>query len=107
MQQGEFMMNTETTDIIFQKRAFLWVAIVTAIILLIPLIAIQFTAEVNWKLNDFIIMGLLLSGMGSIFVLISRRTHRKHRILIGSLLATLLLYIWAELAVGIFTGLGS
>ncbi len=101
------MVNIETTDIIFRKRAFLWVAFITALILLIPLIAMQFTDEVNWDIVDFIIMGFLLFCMGCLFVLVSRKTQRKYRIVIGALLATVLLYIWAELAVGVFTSLGN
>ena len=100
-------MNTETTDIILRKGAFLWVAIVTGIILLIPLVAMQFTNEVNWNLTDFIVMSLLLFSMGSLFVLIARRVHRKHRFILSALFAVVLIYIWAELAVGIFFGLGS
>ena len=101
------MINIETTDRIYNKSAFLWVAFITGIILLIPLIAMQFTAEVNWNIADFIIMAFLLFSMGSLFVLVSRRTQRKYRIVIGALLVTLLLYIWAELAVGVFTSLGN
>ncbi|MCP4144438.1 MAG: hypothetical protein GY752_04045 [bacterium] len=91
----------------FSKSAFFWVAIVTGVILLIPLVAMQFTDEVNWDIADFIVMSFLLFSMGSLFVLVSRRVHRKHRVVIGIILAIVLLYIWAELAVGIFTGLGS
>ena len=101
------MMNIEKTDIIFRNSAYLWVAIVTGLILLIPLVAMQFTDEVNWGIADFIVMSFLLFSMGSLFVLVSRRTQRKHRVVIGTILATLFLYIWVELAVGIFTGLGS
>ena len=71
------MVNIETVDIIFRKRAFLWVAFITGMILLIPLIAMQFTGEVNWDIMDFIVMGVLLFSMGSLFIVISRRTQRK------------------------------
>ena len=100
-------MNTETTDTILRKSAFLWVALVTGIILLIPLVAMQFTNEVNWDLADFLVMGFLLFCMGSLFILIARKTHRKHRVFIAILFAVVFLYIWAELAVGILFGLGS
>ncbi|MFT5450895.1 MAG: hypothetical protein ACI9N9_000375 [Enterobacterales bacterium] len=100
-------MNTETTDIILRKSAFLQVALITAIILLIPLVAMQFTNEVNWDLTDFILMGFLLFSMGSLFIIISRKIHRKHRFILVILFAVVFLYIWAELAVGILFGLGS
>lgn len=96
------MHNIETTDRIFRKSAFLWVAFITGMILLVPLIAMQFTTEVNWNITDFTIMGFLLYSMGSLFVLVSRRVQRKYRLIIGLLFVILLLYIWAELAVGIF-----
>ena len=87
-------------------NVFYRVAIVTFIILCVPFIAMQFTHEVNWDKNDFIIMGALLFSMGSLFVLISRKMPRK-RLLIGSIFIAIFLCIWAELAVGLVTGLVS
>lgn len=100
-------MNTKTMCIAFQQKAFLWIAIFTGVILLIPLIAMQFTDEVNWGIADFIVMACLLFGMGSLFVLVSRRAQRKHHAVIAIVFTVLVLYIWAELAVGVFTNLGS
>jgi hypothetical protein len=100
-------MKSKKTDIIMQNKVFLWVAAATALILSIPLVAMQFTGEVDWGSEDFIVMGILLFGMGSMFVLVARVIPKKYRLLsaIGFLFATL--YIWAELAVGIFTNIGS
>ncbi|RTE87783.1 hypothetical protein EYQ95_04445 [Lysobacter sp. N42] len=89
------------------NRVFVWIAVATCLLLLVPFIAMQLTPEVNWSLSDFIIMGGLLFVSGSSFVLIARKTQAKHRILVGVLVLALTLYIWAELAVGIFTNLGS
>lgn len=100
-------MSSESTGIIYRKSAFVWLATVTAVILLIPLVAMQFTDEVNWTAADFFVMSFLIFSIGSLFILVARRTDRKYRVVIALLLATVLLYIWAELAVGIFTGLGS
>ena len=86
---------------------FWWVAVATGIVLLIPLIAMQFTEEVNWSAIDFIVMGLLVFGTGSLFVLVFRRVPRKWRIIACIMIALAFLYVWAELAVGIFTNLGS
>ena len=66
----------------------------------------QFSNEVVWTISDFIIAGVLLFGTGALFVLTARRI-RKYRFAIGILFLTALLYVWAELAVGIFTNLGS
>ena len=78
------------------------ILLATAFLLLIPLIAMQFTNEVNWNVADFLVAGILLSGMGITFVLITNKmTKRTHRIAVGIALAAVLLFIWAELAVGI------
>lgn len=100
-------MQQKVSDVIYRNIVFLWVALATAVILLIPLIAMLFTGEVNWDETDFIVMGCLLFGTGSLFVLAARKVQRKHRLLIGGMFAAAFLYIWAELAVGIFTNLGS
>jgi hypothetical protein len=79
------------------------VVLATAAILMIPLVAMQFTSEVDWKLNDFAIMGVLISGTGFLYVLATRFVrHTQYRVAIGATLALALLLAWAELAVGIF-----
>jgi hypothetical protein len=84
------------------NQAIFSVALITGIILLVPLIAMQFTSEVAWGVGDFIIMGFLLFGTGMAYVLISRVvTHIVYRVAIGLALATTLLMIWANLAVGL------
>lgn len=100
-------MKTKNTDIIMQNKVFLWIAAATGLILSVPLIAMQLTGEVDWKLGDFIVMGILLFGTGFMFVHVARVTPRKYRTLIGIAFVVVLLYMWAELAVGIFTNLGS
>lgn len=94
-------------DRLIGQAAFTKVAAATGLILLIPLVAMQFTKEVDWSHRDFAIMGLLLFGMGSLFILVARRVAHSRRLLVGALFLAALLYIWAELAVGIFTNLGS
>ncbi len=100
-------MKQEHNDLISQNRIFTWIALATGLILLVPMIAMQFTTEVNWDAADFIIMGSLLFGMASVFVLAARIAPRKHRVLIGGASVAAFLYIWAELAVGVFTNLGN
>ncbi|MBK0402539.1 hypothetical protein I5M27_06050 [Adhaeribacter sp. BT258] len=79
------------------------ILITVALILSIPLIAMQFTDEVDWSPGDFIIMGILLTGTGLLCELAFRKIQNpvNRFILILSILAALFL-IWAELAVGIF-----
>jgi len=99
-------MNGKKIDFLSQNRIFIWIALATVFILLIPFTAMQFSNEVSWTLFDFIIAGVLLFGTGALFVFAARRT-RKYRVAIGALFLTALFYVWAELAVGIFTNLGS
>ena len=75
---------------------------IVATILLIPLLAMQFTNEVNWSGSDFLVMGslLFLSGLALQFVRYRLKT-RKSRIIASSAILILLFIIWAELAVGI------
>ena len=84
------------------KRIFI-IVFTSVILLLIPLIAMQFTDEVNWNLPDFVIAGVLLIGTGLMCELAIRKTNNiKYRIAICVTLLLVLLLIWAELAVGIF-----
>ena len=73
------------------------------VILSIPLMAMQFTKEVNWTLSDFLIMGILLfiTTFTIDFVLKKFKTLKSRLILVVATLALLIL-VWAELAVGIF-----
>lgn len=89
------------------NRVFIWIALAAGLILLIPLIAMQLTNEVNWNLGDFMIMGILLISTDFSFVLVARVTPKKYRVFIGIAFTLALLYLWAELAVGIFTDWGS
>ena len=75
----------------------------TALILLVPLVAMQLTTQVNWSLFDFVLMGALIATTGLMFVLVSRNVpNSAYRMLAGLALALALLLIWAELAVGVF-----
>ncbi len=73
------------------------------LLLIIPLIAMQLTDEVEWSLFDFIIMGTLLLITGLIGEIISKKVKKyKHRVILYVVVAITFLLIWAELAVGIF-----
>ena len=79
------------------------ILIVVAILLSIPLIAMQFTDEVSWTILDFVVIGILLLSIGFICELTLRKVNKiKHRIAICITILVVFLLIWAELAVGIF-----
>ncbi len=81
----------------------LFVLVGAAAILMVPLVAMQFSSDVNWSLPDFVIMGVLLVGMGLMYVTVSRNlTNPRYRLAVGVGLAFALLLMWAELAVGVF-----
>lgn len=89
-----------------RNHGIAWIALATALILLIPLVAMQYTSDVNWTAGDFAVAGVLLFGTGSAFVL-ATRILPQHRALVAAVLAAGFVYLWAELAVGVFTEWGS
>jgi hypothetical protein len=71
--------------------------------LLLPLIGMFFSNEINWSFFDFIIMGILILSLSfSIKQVLKTTKNINYRILIIALILILFLLIWAELAVGIF-----
>ena len=86
-----------------QRNRLLIISFITALLLLLPLIAMQFTKEVNWTLSDFVVASALLFGTGLIFELAIRKIKNiKYRIVTIIAVLLFLLLVWAELAVGIF-----
>ena len=79
------------------------IVVVVATLLLIPLIAMQFTTEVNWDAFDFIVAAVLLLGTGLVCEIVLRNVRAtKNRILLCGVILIILFLVWAELAVGIF-----
>ena len=72
-------------------------------LLLIPFIGMQYSNEVKWSLNDFIIMGVILLSFGIIInkIIYHVGAFNKRVILISTLIILFFL-LWAELAVGLF-----
>ena len=54
-------------------RSAVRVALATAFILLLPLVAMQITDEVDWSLADFAFAGVLLGGTGLLLELAARK----------------------------------
>lgn len=90
----------DSPNLIQQNRVFLWIALGTVALLLVPFIAMQFTNEVVWTWSDFVIAGLLVFGTGSAFVLTARKAQRYY-LVIALLFVVAFVLVWVELAVGI------
>ncbi|WP_222166443.1 hypothetical protein [Edaphocola aurantiacus] len=77
------------------------VGLVTLLLLAIPFIAMQFTAEVNWGVGDFLIMGALIFSTGMAYVLLSSSMHIIFKLAAAMAVGTTFLMIWANLAAGL------
>jgi H+/Cl- antiporter ClcA len=74
----------------------------------VPFVSMIFTGEMLWDEIDFIVSGLLVGGAGVIYVVLTRLLKDfKHKWLIGVVIALIVVLLWIELAVGLFTHWGS
>lgn len=94
--------STQTLD---GRRGNRWRAAIwgtAACLLLLPLVAMQFTAEVNWDGTDFIVMGGLLFGACGLYEFAARMSGSiAYRAASGIAIVTGVLLVWINLAVGI------
>lgn len=75
---------------------------IAAFLLLLPLVAMQFTGEVDWDETDFLFAAALIGGVGIALELTIRMTRNTaYRAAIGIALAAMFLLIWINAAVGI------
>ena len=82
-------------------RIAAWAAVV-ALILLIPLVAMQFSDEWNWDLFDFIFAGTLLFGAGLTYELVAKKVGTTaYRAAVGVAMATAVVLVWVNAAAGI------
>ena len=76
---------------------------IVGLLLLIPMIAMQLTDEVNWSFFDFIIMGIMLSITGlALGIIIKKIKYHKYRNIFIVIIIMIFLFIWAEFGVGLF-----
>jgi hypothetical protein len=88
--------------LIAMRKKLFRIALVTGCLLLVPLVAMQFTEQVQWNLFDFLVMGSLLFGIGLAYELVARKVSTTaYRVAVGFALAAVLLLIWVNAAVGI------
>lgn len=101
-------MKAKQVSFIQQNASVLRVTVGALFILSVPFVAMQFSDEVDWGLTDFVIIGTLLATAGIVFELILKKAQTTtQKIALSAILLFAVLYVWAELAVGIFTNLGS
>ena len=68
---------------------------------LLPLVAMQFTSEVNWDGFDFLVWGVMLLVACGTYELVSRISpNRSYRLGVGAAIVTGFLVFWANAAVG-------
>ena len=80
-------------------RVTFWSA--AAALLLAPLAAMRFTAEVNWGGEDFLFAGVLLGLVGIGFEAVMRRSRSwSYRLGAGFAVAAAFLIVWANAAIG-------
>lgn len=81
-------------------RNIYWIG--AAVLLIMPLFAMQVSDEVNWGREDFVAGAILFGLLGLGLELLARSGgSRKRRLLVGVALFAAFLFIWAEMAVGI------
>jgi len=86
-----------------ENKRLIIIMFISFFLLLIPLVAMQFTREVNWTTKDFLIAGSLLCGAGLTFEIVVRKTKNiNYRVGLLAAILMILILIWIELAVGIF-----
>ena len=85
------------------RTRWLLTVFVPGFVLVLPLIAMIFTNEVNWGPEDFLVGAVLLYGSAFSCDFIIRKVKQPFRrlALVSAILFGLFL-IWTELAVGIF-----
>ena len=92
------MMKTGNTT----YKAAIRIALATGFLLLLPLLAMQFTNEVVWDVADFIVVGVLLLGTGLTYKLAAIKVGNiVYRSAVGLALTAAFILIWVNGAVGI------
>lgn len=85
------------------RRAAFGAAVVSALLLLVPLGAMRLTPEVNWGPGDFVAAFALLFTAGMACALGTRQVARRsQRVAVVAVVLLALAVVWAELAVGLF-----
>ncbi len=93
-------MSIDAKNFLVSKHQVLRLLGVTGALLLIPLIAMQITNEVSWKVGDFIVAAALLVSFGYSYELLSKLfPGKRSQLLIIVTVLLLLVLTWSILAV--------
>ena len=86
-----------------KNKSLIILVLIITLILSVPLIAMQFSPDVNWSVSDFIVAAVLLISTGLVCEMILRKVKNSFTkfTICFSIIAALMI-VWAELAVGIF-----
>jgi hypothetical protein len=86
-----------------QNRRLTGILLGALLLLMVPLVAMQFTNEVDWSFSDFVIMGILLLVTGLTCEMVMRIVKNNvKRLIVIQVILLIFFLVWAELAVGIF-----
>ncbi len=88
---------------LMRNKNIIYIALTTALLLLIPLVAMRFTNEVKWTLFDFVFAGTLIFGTGLLFEVARKKAagNGAYKLAAGAALAAVFFLIWINGAVGI------
>jgi hypothetical protein len=96
------IFRERTAEMMSSKKKLARIALITASILLLPLVAMQFSDEVTWGGADFVVAGVLLFASGLAFEWVAGKSaHFAYRFAAGLAVGGALLLIWMNLAVGL------
>ena len=85
-----------------QHKNIVRIALGTLFLLLLPLLAMQFTDTVAWGVGDFVLAGALLFGTGLLYEVIAKRARAStYRLAVVLALAAAFILIWGNLALGL------
>ncbi|MGQ0801136.1 MAG: hypothetical protein ACT4NL_13650 [Pseudomarimonas sp.] len=94
--------HPETAGELRGKRASLLLWVGAGLLLLVPLLATQFSAEMQWDAADFLVFGTMLAvACGSLQLALRKSRNLAYLSAVGLVVATVFALVWITLAVGI------
>lgn len=100
-QKGNNFMN-KYNDFLMSNKIFLWGALATVLLLMIPFVGMLVSDGWQWGIMDFVFMGGLIFGAGATFVLVARQMNNLfYRLAVGIAGVAGFLLVWINVAVEI------